>query len=147
MSSSTSSLLSIRLATFEDIKFIMSSWKQSWRVSPWAGVIRNDEYFDVIQSTIDGLIARGATLQVACLESRPERILGWICSEVLPDGVCCIHYIYVKDPYLNQGIGEKLVEAAQGRKPGFYTFRYKQVSEACRSSEGWRHVPEIARRK
>jgi hypothetical protein len=122
----------------------MSSWKRSWRVSPWAGVIRNDEYYESIRSTIDGLIARGAELTVACYVEAQDRILGWICSEVLQDGLCCIHYIYVKDPYLGLNIGETLVKQASGRKPGLYTFRYRQVTDACK---GWKHAPEVARRK
>lgn len=134
----------IRPAEPDDIKFIMSSWKQSWRTSPWAGCIRNDEYYDVVRSTIDGLIARGAVLSVACLPNLPGRILGWACTELLPDGVCCVHYTYTKDPYLRMGIGKALIDAAAGTKPGLFTHRFKQVVEAC---PGWRHAPEIARRK
>ncbi len=134
----------VRPVMREDINFIMSSWKRSWRVSPWAGVIRNDQYYDVMRDTIEGLVVRGATFQVAVLASRPDRILGWSCEERLPDGLCCIHYIYVKDPYLRMGIGEKLVESAAGTKPGLYTFRTRQVAEAC---QGWRHAPEVARRR
>lgn len=134
----------IRPASADDIKFIMSSWKQSWRTSPWAGVIRNDEYFASVRSTIDGLIARGASLFVACLRAQPDRILGWGCFETLTDGSACCHYIYVKDPYLRMGIGEALVGEAVGTKPGLYTFRFRQVVESC---PGWKHAPEVARRK
>jgi GNAT superfamily N-acetyltransferase len=134
----------LRPAAAEDINFIMSSWKQSWRTCPWAGVIRNDQYYDVMRDTIEGLVGREATFQVACLASRPDRILGWACSEKLADGLCCIHYVYVKDPYLRMGIGEQLVDSAAGTKPGLYTFHTRQVTEAC---QGWRHAPEVARRK
>lgn len=134
----------LRDVEVEDINFIMSSWKKSWRTSPWAGVIRNDQYYTVMRDTIDGLVGRGAEFKVACLASRPERILGWCCSERLPDGLCCIHYVYVKDPYLRMGIGEQLVNDAAGTKPGLYTFRTRQVAEAC---TGWRHAPEVARRR
>ena len=81
---------------------------------------------------------------MACLKADPERILGWICYEQSgPDAV--VHYCYVKDPYLPLGIGETLVDRVPGKKPGFYTFRYRQVVEAC--GKNWRHAPEIARRK
>lgn len=137
----------IREATSSDVGFIMSSWKRSWRVSPWAGCIRNDEYFASISSTIEGLIGRGATLQVACFGGAEGRILGWVCAEVLGDGTCAIHYVYVKDPYLRLGIGDLLVERAKGTKPGLFTFRFSQTAEACPFSEGWTHAPEVARRK
>lgn len=134
----------IRAAIPEDIPFILNSWKQSWRTSPWAGCLRNDEYFDATQSTIDGLIARGAQLLVATLGGR---ILGWLCYELLPDGLCCIHYVYVKDFVLKTGIEQDLLAEAKGRKPGLYTHRYQQVANLCRGADGWAHRPEVARRK
>lgn len=139
-----SSQIKFRGAGADDVKFIMSSWKQSWRVSPWAGTIRNDEFFKVVRATIEGLVLRGAEFIIAYIEKYPERILGWVCHEVLPTGECCIHYLYVKDPYIKLGIGEQLVEQAPGTKPGFYTHRYRQVTDAVHE---WRHAPEIARRK
>lgn len=139
----------IREGVADDAGFIMSSWKRSWRVSPWAGCIRNDEYYASISSTIEGLVARGAYFLVAVPAEGEfnSRILGWCCTEVLGDGTCAIHYVYVKDPYLRLGIGEKLVSAAKGTKPGIFSFRFSQVAEACPFAEGWRHSPEIARRK
>jgi GNAT superfamily N-acetyltransferase len=135
--------MNVRQMQIEDVAFVMSSWKRSWRTSPWAGVIRNDEYYASITSTIDGLIARGATILVATPDDRPDRILGWVCYEVVDDATC-IHYLYVKDAFLRMGIGAQLVEQTQGAKPGTYSFRAKQVVEAC---PGWRHRPEVARRK
>lgn len=139
-----SSEVIFRPAKESDIKFIMSSWKMSWRTCPWAGCIRNDEFYASIRSTIEGLLGRGATLTVACTTEHPDAILGWLCSEVLPDGLCAVHYTYTKDPYLRMEIGAKLVEHAAGTKPGLYTFRFRQVTEAC---PGWRHAPEVARRR
>lgn len=148
MSSSPNPEIQIRPAEPDDIKFVMSSWKKSWRVSPWAGTIRNDEFYASIRSTIDGLIGRGATIQIACLPSKPAQILGWICAETLADGICCIHYIYVKDPYFRLGIGKALIDASAGTKPGLYTHRFRQVSEAIAEVGGvWRHAPEVARRR
>jgi GNAT superfamily N-acetyltransferase len=146
---SLASEIVVREATSSDVGFIMSSWKRSWRVSPWAGCIRNDEYYGSISSTIEGLVARGAEFLVAVPSGGPNvsRILGWACVEVLGDGTCAIHYIYVKDPYLRLGIGDLLVERAKGTKPGLFSFRFSQVAEACPFAEGWRHSPEIARRK
>lgn len=138
-----------RRATNEDISFIFDSWMRSWRKSPWAGVIPNNLYFPMTRSSIEQLVARGAEFEVACLAADPERILGWICHEKQLGPEAVIHYVYVKDPYLGLGIGEALVERAPGKKPGFYTYRYRQVVDACQpqGKDGWHHVPEIARRK
>lgn len=127
----------------EDAKFILSSWKRSWRVSPWAGTVRNDQVFDVVHSTIEGLVTRGARFTVA-VHPATDRILGWACTERLGDGTACVHYVYVKDAYVPLQIGKELVEQAPGTKPGLYTHRHRQVVDAC---PGWRHAPEVARRK
>lgn len=139
--------IKVRPVAVDDMKFILSSWKQSWRTSPWAGTVRNDEYFKAISSTIEGLVARGADFKVAYFERVPTRILGWVCYEVLQDGLCCIHYVYIKDPYLNMGVGKKLIDECPGEKPGLYTHRYRHVVDSFADTEVWRHAPEVARRK
>lgn len=148
---SNSNEIEYRGARADDIRFIFDSWLRSWRKSPWAGVIPNNLYFPLTRGTIEQLVARGATFTVACLAADPERILGWICHEQSgPEAV--VHYLYVKDPYLSLGIGDALIARIPGNKPGFYTFRYRQVVDACQPArtkdrEGWVHAPEIARRK
>lgn len=135
--------ITYRAAQPDDMKFILSSWKNSWRTCPWAGTIRNDQFFAVTTATIEGLVARGASFLVAA-HTGTDRILGWVCFEVLSRGEACVHFLYVKDFALKFGIGERLVEQIPGQKPGFFTHRTRQVTEAC---PGWRHAPEIARRK
>lgn len=138
--------VTFRPARGDDVSFIFDSWLRSWRKSPWAGTIRNDMYFPTQRATIEGLVARGAQFEVACLTADQDKILGWICHEQSgPDAV--VHYIYVKDPYLSLGIAEQLVARIPGNKPGFYTHRYRQVVDALGSNSGWRHAAEIGRRK
>lgn len=153
----TANDLVLRPARRDDISFIFDSWLRSWRKSPWAGIVPNNVYYPLTRSVIEQLVARGAEFKVAALESNPDHILGWICYELLPartpDGPeAVIHYLYVKDPYLPLGIDDQLVAAVPGVKPGFYTFRYRQVVEALDRAKGpegqhWKHAPEIARRK
>lgn len=140
--------LIVRPVERDDMKLILKTWKNTWRVCPWAGVIRNDQYYKTLEDTMEGLVARGATFQVACLEARPASILGWICSEVVLSGETCVHYLYIKDPYLGNfdEISERLLAETAGRKPGFFTFRYRQVADACLPRK-FKHAPEIARRK
>jgi GNAT superfamily N-acetyltransferase len=139
--------ISYRDATPQDIPFVMDSWLNSWKKCPWAGVIRNNHYYAQTRGTIEDLIGRGAAIEVACRDDAPEHILGWICRETTSSGEAVVHYLYVKEPYLPFGIGAALVGRAPGTAPGFYSFRYRQVADACQSREGWRHAPEIARRK
>ena len=125
-----------------DVPFVFNSWLESWRVNKYAGCIPNNLYYATTRSNIENLIARGSTIKVACLADDEDCILGWVCSEVLKDGNSCVHFIYVKDPYLTHGIGEKLASTLPER--GFFTYRTTQTEQFF-PKYTW--APEIARRK
>jgi hypothetical protein len=135
----------------DDTNFIFDSWLKSWRGNKASGVVPNHLYYSTYRTTIEVLIGRGATIDVAILPDRPDHILGWMCSEVTPDGFSCLHYLYVKDPYLKRGVDGILLDQLKGQKPGFYTFKYAQVTEALFKrwpNQGvWKWAPEIGRRK
>lgn len=133
----------VRSAGPDDMKFILSSWKSSWRTSQWAGCVRNDLFFKTTEATIEGLISRGAQFLLA-IHPDTGRILSWVCYEVLSKGEACVHYLYTKDAFLKYGLGEWLVGQVPGTRPGFYTHRFRQVVDAC---PNWKHAPEIARRR
>lgn len=126
----------------EDVPFVLNSWMKSWRKSKFSGVISNNEYFTVTRNNIEHLVARGAVFRVACLDSDEDAILGWICYEKLKTGEDCVHYIYIKDPYLKMGVSDALVKEVG--ESGFYTYKFSQVVEFLPK---YRWVPEIARRK
>ncbi len=138
-----------RDATAADVPLIMDSWLNSWRTSPWAGIIPNNTYYPLTRRVIEQLIMRGAKLTVACKEDKPDVILGWACTEQTneQDPHAVIHYIYVKDAYVKlRSIGRGFVSRCAGKKPGLYTFRSRQTEDLCREA-GFRHAPEVARRK
>lgn len=136
----------IRDAKREDVPLIFDSWMKSWRVNKYAGVISNNLFYPTTRANIEHLVGRGATIKVACLESDVDTILGWVCYEHVPqlDGsvVPCVHYVYVKDPYLTKGVGEEL--AALLPETGFYTYRCSQIDDWFPK---YRWEPAIARRK
>lgn len=138
-----------RSAKPEDLPFLFDSWMNSWRKCPWAGCIPNNLFFPLQRSAIEQLIGRGATFEIACRAADENHILGWICKETSKEAIpkCIVHYIYTREAYLPFGIGEELVKRCEGEKPGYYTYRYRQVSDTCDFRKGWRHIPEIARRK
>jgi GNAT superfamily N-acetyltransferase len=132
----------IRAARREDVPLIFDSWMKSWRVNRYAGCIPNNLFYCTTRSNIENLVARGAILKVACLESDEDNILGWVCYERLRDDEFCVHYVYVKDPYLTRGVGQRLAEELPEK--GMYSYRCNQVEDFF---PGYRWVPEIARRK
>lgn len=131
----------------KDKDFVFDSWLKSWRTQRAAGVIPNNLYYETTRSVIENLVGRGAVIKVACSLSDPTHIYGYICYEVLSNGDWVVHYLYVKDPYIELNVDKGLMSFIK-EKP-FITFAYKQVKYAVERkfgrSRGW--VPEIARRK
>lgn len=127
----------IRPFVAADLDLLYDSWLNSWRTSPWAGVIPNNLYYPTQRELIDQLIARGAVIHVA---DEGRTLLGWACCEV-KDDVCVLHYTWTKDIYLGRGVEDQLLESLPGRKPGFITHMIPRLAKAK-----WKHVPAIARR-
>lgn len=140
-------IMKLRPMVTTDKSCVLDNWLKSWRKSRYAGVIVNNLYYSTTRATIESLIARGATIEVACDDDKPDRIYGWICREVTPDGIPIIHYLYIKDVYLKYNVNELLMTNVL--VPPFYTFKYSQVEDAIErkfsKARGWN--PEIARRK
>ena len=126
----------------DDVALVFDSWMKSWRVNRYAGCISNNAFYKVTRDNIENLVARGAKIRVACLESDVDTILGWVCYERLVDDTFCVHYVYVKDPYLKHGVGQKLAEELP--PDGFFSYHCSQVRDYF---PNYRWVPEIARRK
>jgi len=122
--------------------FIKDAWLNSWRVSRYAGVIRNCDYYEVTRTLIEDLVARGAVVFVA--EYKGE-LLGFSCGEV-KDGLTVHHYTYLKDPFHSRSRGEveeRLLSFLPGVGPGWFTF----AQERFLKDKQWKHAPEMARRK
>ena len=132
----------IRDVKREDVPFVFDSWLKSWRVNRYAGCIPNNLYYATTRANIERLVARGAVIKVACLDSNEDTILGWICYEQLDKDIC-IHYLYVKDPYLTKGVGQELVKEFTS---GFYSYRCNQLRDFLDMTQ-WKWTPEIARRR
>jgi hypothetical protein len=133
--------------------FVVKSWLSSFRKSDWAGPIPNNEYERVYTGTINQLLARGATVLVACNPDNPNHILGWLCYEFTRDGRPVVHYVYVKSLWRQAvkrygtavGVATSLFAAA-GIDPKarfFYTFRTNRAHHF----PGGSYVREIACRK
>jgi hypothetical protein len=147
-----------------DVAFVMANWLRTWRTSPYAGCIANDEYHDVTRRAIEQLIARGAKIRVAeipeqdvstpddraagALRVRPARLAGFLCHEVTADGRSVAHAGFAKDAYVALGPLERLVTEMPGAGPVLVTFRTPQLTRALEASGlRWTHAPEVARRR
>lgn len=121
----------------EDVAFVFDNWLKTWRVSPYAGVIRNHSYFTETRALIEDLFARGMKVLVA---DSGRSLLGFVAYEKKDRTI--IHYAWTKAPYLNTRVLTHLIAATDGEKPGFFTFFNRHLDRS-----GWTWTPEIARRK
>jgi GNAT superfamily N-acetyltransferase len=138
----------INLRTTEpgDMRFVLDSWGKSYRVSPWAGCVPNHLFYDTFHEAVEGLLARGTKITIACAKHDPSRILGWVATETVRDGQA-VHFLYVKDPFRRRGLASHLLEQTVGTQEGrrFYTYRTRDA--AYLAGPDWVFAPEIVRRK
>jgi GNAT superfamily N-acetyltransferase len=141
--SELTSLIEFRPVQPADVRFVVDSWLRSYRMSPWAGVIPNHRWFDVMHESVSELLARGAKLLVACNKDAPDQILGWVCHEKVRGGTC-IHFVYTKEIVRRRGVASELLRHVTSENDErFYTFR----TRASAYFPAYRFAPEIARRK
>lgn len=113
-------LYQIRSAQPEDVNFILNSWLMSYRHSPFAKGVLKDVYFKKHHEFVKACLARSA---VFCAVSKDDttQIYGWVCIEP-PTGhelTRALHYVYVKHPYRNFGIGSSLLSHVLESEPKF----------------------------
>lgn len=126
----------------DEINFVLDSWTESYKTSPWAGAVRNDKFPGVVKDTLAGLIARGAEITVAC-EPETNRIVGWCCHETKGEARV-IHFVYVRAYARCLGLGHELIRRLGGEQH-FVTHMTKQGQRLSRKFSA-RFAPEIARR-
>ena len=102
--------LQLRAPTSDDLGFVVKSYVRSYANSPWAGSMTRERQIEAVRGTLLDLIKRGVDVQVVCLESRPEFLLGFIASEQTDRGPV-VHYVYVKQMYRQSGIGRGMVQS------------------------------------
>lgn len=142
-------MISFRPAEPKDRKFIVESWKDSFRTAYTAGLISMDDWADVMRPQIEKILDRPIDVIVAYETEDTEALadlIGWIGFEKLPDGPY-VYYVYVKYPYRNQGVATALFKAAgiNPKKPFSYACSTRHVRELSTKIPLARWQPMIAR--
>lgn len=99
----------LRPANEEDISMIFNSWLKSYRTSLFAKNIANSVYFLNHHKIIEKLLKSSIVL-VACNDKDASQIYGWACAQEV-DGIFCLHYVYVKQPFREIGMARLLINA------------------------------------
>lgn len=98
----------IRLANKADIPFITSTWLNNYKWSHFGKYISRRIYFKEHHRLIQRTIQATPTY-VSCDPEDEGFIYGYIVGDNF-DGYDLVHYIFVKGPFRNFGIGKALFE-------------------------------------
>ncbi len=101
--------IQLRAAGQEDVGFIFNSWLKSYKFSPFARSITNTIYYAEHHKVIERLLKEHQTI-IACNQEDPSQIYGFINAGKV-DGIFCLNYIYVKQPFRNLSIGKALLNS------------------------------------
>lgn len=140
--------IDFRPPTPTDENFILSSWLESYRRSPWSGVLPDTAFYDSHRTHLQSIVSRPATSILCCYapsEAPPNDLFGWVCWE---GGT--LHYIYIKHLYRKMGVAKALL-ARTGLDPAkvvtTYTFKTRAAVDYTRKHNGqrWKFDPKAAR--
>lgn len=101
-------MIKIRPYRPEDFNFVANSYLKSYRGSPEAKHKINDIYYPEHKERLAKMLT--GTVLVACSTEDDDHILGYVAASAGKWNI--LHYVYVKFPARQWGIGRKLVEAA-----------------------------------
>ncbi len=124
---------------------VVKQWLNSYMKSPWAGVIPQDMYYEVMGRSVGGLFARGTQVAVARDAGATGLLLGWAAYERTPSDVV-LHYLYVKPHFRGQGFGIAR-ELLTHINPQGLTLAYTFRTHDARKLRNAKYLPGIARRK
>lgn len=111
--------IKIRPLTQLDVSFVFSSWLKSFKGAFFAKDIHPKTYFSEQHRVVASLLSTCQTY-VACAESDPTEIFGFICGEYM-SGAFVLHYIYVKHTFRNLGIARQLLGQFKVGDVSFYS--------------------------
>jgi hypothetical protein len=110
----------LRPANEEDVPFIFSSWLKSFRTSHFANKLVNSVYFAEHHKLIEKIV-KNAHVIVACNNSDPSQIYGWVCAQQI-EGIFTLHFVYIKHPFRKMGLARLLINSfEQADTAGIYT--------------------------
>lgn len=88
-----------------DEDFLYSSWLHSFRYCLVNLGMGKDEYYRTFHKRIEEIL-KGAEVKVACEDSDPELIMGYVVY-----GQREVYWVYVKEDFRKLGVGTKLLES------------------------------------
>lgn len=124
-------MITFRPMDSDDRQFVISGWSSSFRKSPYAGMISNERYSDVMHREIAAILDRPTTRTLVACE--PEELdhlgrqflYGFIA--VRSTGAPYVYYCYVRlgVGFRRRGIARKLLHAADIDEAGPFKYAYR----------------------
>lgn len=108
-------MIHFRPAVESDIGFILRTWLDSYRDSPFVKQLPIEVYEQVQKEAIMQLISSNQVL-IACVPEDHDILIGFICYNNT-NAPTTVHYVYVKFNYRNAGVAQMLLNNIQPTTP------------------------------
>jgi hypothetical protein len=121
--------------------FVISTWSSSYKASHFAGLICADDWADVMHAQLGKILNRpSSTVLVA---AAPGGFLYGFIAGNLTRRLAVVYYVYVKDPFREDGIGRGLFAAlgVDPAQPFLYTCRTSIVARLDDRVRGRSKIP------
>jgi hypothetical protein len=113
----------IRPMREKDVNFIIASWLNNYKESPFGKRITKQIYFTEQQNTIKRILqSEGVSVAVACNPEDHDFIYGYLVTEATPE-MPSVHYAFVKATFQKFGIA-KIMMKASGIDPHRFFFTH-----------------------
>lgn len=95
--------------------FVYETWTRDYSRQPSMRRMPQQAYYPYQRGVVAALLGRpGTSVLVAHDAEDHDQVYGWVCSE-LEGGTFVLHYVYVKRPFRELGIGHALLSEALER--------------------------------
>jgi len=130
ISSSSQLEYSLRAYTDQDLPFIFNSFLKSYRQSPLNLCIPNKVYYEEYHRVLEKILSNQTTgVVIACSESDPGEIFGWLMASITENGPTLI-FVYVKQAYRHLGIATNLFKYAFPQYPNNLSYCFHTTTGA-----------------
>lgn len=144
--------LAFRPAQSSDTWWVVSTWCDTFKAAPEAGLIQIGDWYDVMKAQVLKLLAFDSVSVLVATnpdnDDPKSRDYGWIATERAPDiAHPILLYAYVKEPVRRMGLGDRLIkEAGLDGKTIWYAARTRDGEHWLRGRDAeWK--PRAATRR
>lgn len=126
----------------DDRTFVVSTWSSSYKSSHFAGLIAAADWAGIMHGQLGKILDRPSTTVLVATAPASSFLYGFVAGN-LTRRLPIVYYVYVKDPFREDGIARGLFAAlgVDPRQPFLYTCRTSVVARLEDRASGRSKIP------